>query len=403
MKKFQKFGLAVLTLILGACVNDAPIENNNADDGNTPPVQTTKISMDQAQAELMQILKDVDQATTRAGGTRQISNSYTWALDTENATRSSDEETPCVYVFNFDDEQGFAIMSGDTRVPSLLALAESGSLIEGEEVENPGLQIFLDNMIQTMGFFPPEIPLQPVTPCPEDDTYVGVAQSWENIIYYPNGFCPVKWGQGSPYNDYCPIKEGKPTPVGCVATAVAQLMAVHKYPSTYNNHIYNWTELIKQKYGKNLSPTYKNQLANLMVDLGLPSNLKMNYSPTGSTSSIGYVENTLKNFKFSSTGNLKNYTTSGAVEELKNNIPILIEGVVNEDGKEAGHVWIGHGLMERKREIKWYDGQGLYRYSTYESIWYILCNWGWGATDDGYYLSKVFNTGPCTVLNTLLR
>ena len=29
--------------------------------------------------------------------------------------------------------------------------------------------------------------------------------------------------------------------------------------------------------------------------------------------------------------------------------------------------------------------------TSYESEWYILCNYGWNGEDNGYYLSKVFD------------
>lgn len=41
----------------------------------------------------------------------------------------------------------------------------------------------------------------------------------------------IQWGQGSPYNTSCPEIEGGKSPTGCVATALAQLMAYYRYPT----------------------------------------------------------------------------------------------------------------------------------------------------------------------------
>lgn len=58
----------------------------------------------------------------------------------------------------------------------------------------------------------------------------------------------------------------------------------------------------------------------------------------------------------------------------------------------GGHVWLAHGLLERRREIKHYSSSGDYISSSYETQWYPLCNWGWSGSRDGYYLSAAFDT-----------
>ncbi len=45
------------------------------------------------------------------------------------------------------------------------------------------------------------------------------------------------WGQDSPYNLYCPDVNGEACPSGCVATALAQVMAYHGWPLTGTGNI----------------------------------------------------------------------------------------------------------------------------------------------------------------------
>ena len=74
----------------------------------------------------------------------------------------------------------------------------------------------------------------------EDDLEYG-GSTWENEIVMANEKgVPVQWGQYVPYNLYCPT--GMPT--GCLATALAQVMAYHKYPSSYNGYNFNWTLML---------------------------------------------------------------------------------------------------------------------------------------------------------------
>ncbi|MFZ5980021.1 MAG: C10 family peptidase, partial [Candidatus Zixiibacteriota bacterium] len=52
----------------------------------------------------------------------------------------------------------------------------------------------------------------------------------------------TRWHQGSPYNDYCPIGcNNSPCVVGCVATAMAQLMTYYQWPiEGYGSKRYSW-------------------------------------------------------------------------------------------------------------------------------------------------------------------
>jgi len=50
------------------------------------------------------------------------------------------------------------------------------------------------------------------------------------------------WHQGPPYNDFCPIGDDGLCIVGCVATAMAQIMVYHGWPTTgEGHHQYNWS------------------------------------------------------------------------------------------------------------------------------------------------------------------
>ncbi|MBN2406521.1 MAG: C10 family peptidase [Elusimicrobia bacterium] len=46
------------------------------------------------------------------------------------------------------------------------------------------------------------------------------------------GWIKTTWDQMSPYNKYCPMDGAKRSVVGCVATAMAQLVAFHRYPES---------------------------------------------------------------------------------------------------------------------------------------------------------------------------
>lgn len=47
-------------------------------------------------------------------------------------TKSESGNSDCVYVVNYEDEQGFAIISQDTRIPTVLGYSDNGNITPGE-------------------------------------------------------------------------------------------------------------------------------------------------------------------------------------------------------------------------------------------------------------------------------
>lgn len=194
----------------------------------------TVVSLEDARIELEKLLSDVyqSQLSRSINNKKVIANAFT--IRNEVSSRSSDTKSPIIHVFNFEDKEEFAIMSGNVELPSLLALADSGEITETDYIDNPGFAIFLENMERKY-----LEDLSSESPSSRSTNSRKVYGDWENIVYKQNGYCKVKWGQDSPYNNYCPTKDGKKTVTGCVATAVAQLMSIYEYPTTYKGYSFD--------------------------------------------------------------------------------------------------------------------------------------------------------------------
>lgn len=390
---------------LASCSNELP---NNFSDNEQTTEQSNVITIEEAQAHLETMLADIQAAATRSGQAlkpRKIASSY--STGSPITTRVIDHIEPYVHVFNFEDNEGFAIMSGDDRVDPVLAIAFNGKLPLDNGVENPGMVAFMANA--------EEYYINEITRKERDmDSAVPsgnriVYGPWETITYgMPDGNCKVQWGQEAPYNVFCPLKDGVNTFTGCVATAVAQLMSIYEHPASYGGYSFTW-KLMKMP-GYPYPPGYV-QIATLMQQLGLEKNLDMNYGlreDGGSGASPKNIPRTLKNFGYSSGGVLTDYNTDIVVNELKNGYHILIGGAairtyykkkilgitVSKGYKYSdGHQWLAHGLLERRRLVFTYNSNGQQISSKTESTWYPLCNFGWNGDEDGYYLSGVFDAG----------
>ncbi len=189
----------------------------------------------------------------------------------------------------------------------------------------------------------------------------------------------TKWGQGEPYNLLC----YKKYPSGCVATAMAQVMYFHKYPTTGegeeisidNFEIVDFAEgtydydnmLLEYKKGE-YNKTQGDAVAKLMYHCGIA--VFMQYNATGSGSHYILAANALrKNFKYNT--NLHNvrreyYTAEEWNDmlygELNAGRPLLYSG--SDIDKSAGHAFVFDG----------YNAEGL-----------VHVNWGWDGSKDGYY------------------
>ena len=168
-----------------------------------------EVTQAEARVKLEKMLPNLKLPSTRGGDTNSlppITSVYTTSKAAV-VTRAGEEVEPYFHIFNFGDNEGFAIMSGDDRVEPLLALTFKGELTSETEIDNPGFEIAYSRMeeyyvqkvseesLDESSILPPTI--DPV-PYPTYDT----------TVTYSPALCPVKWGQLEPYNSViCEIKK----------------------------------------------------------------------------------------------------------------------------------------------------------------------------------------------------
>ncbi len=170
----------------------------------------------------------------------------------------------------------------------------------------------------------------------------------------------VQWNQTDPYNLYCP--DGCPT--GCVATAMAQVMAYHRWPEKYD-----WNRMNVAYVGKGYETTEASEpVARLMYDCGKA--VQMKYDPMASNASPSLVPLALINeFGYDSRARLvdrNTYSYEGwdalMCHELQEGRPVIYGGT---SPYNIGHEFVVDGVNE--------DG-------------YYHVNWGWGGLCNGYFM-----------------
>lgn len=189
----------------------------------------------------------------------------------------------------------------------------------------------------------------------------------------------INWDQTPYYNDYAPAG----TPIGCVATAVAQIMRYHEYPSRavgqfgydggsygYLHHDYNYAlEWDKMPKAKLTEPNAT--VARFMY--GVAVSVEMNFDPQGSGTTHDKVPPALRRFyKYSKDVMRITRNSAGArwtdiiKHELDLQRPVLHGGV----GDGGGHSFVCDGYAEND----------MFHF-----------NWGWGGVANGWFKLDALN------------
>lgn len=297
------------------------------------------------------------------------------------------------YVFPNANSKGFTIVSGDDRLPEIVGYSSQGSYDENNLPE--GFVSFMEayqNLYNKVNLGDAEALKN-----------LAEIKAWRNkknaSAASTSAVAPllgnIEWDQTSPYNNMCPKYDSvHVAATGCVATAMAQVMAYYKYPKqlkadipgyvnrwngipmeiptiTQEEGIYDWDNMLP-KYNKEANATQqqKDAVAKLMYHCGAA--VRMSYGPESgaavSSSKLakyfGYDADLMMDLSRSS------FTLDKWMQiidtELAAGRPVLYGG----QSSENGHQFICDGK----------DENGLYH-----------INWGWSGNQNAYFDLSILN------------
>lgn len=401
-KKIFTYTLKVTLLVLSLSLSIVSCEKNIIDVSENLTNETVefidkdyKVSVDEAKENLLEFLNAIESSSengeisTRSRATRTIKNIEAVRNKSQNITtyslneNSRDHVDTLMYLINFDNDEGFALVAADKRTSAIYALIDNGFLSADsmDKIDNPGFNIFLDNAKTKI-----------LTDIADFDVEKNeIEKSDGKFATYSIPIVDVKlktiWGQRSPYDMYCPA--GCPT--GCVMTATAQILSyfqtvrsVQYYDKGItNSSSLNWTQIISDCNNNNgaldrtRTPQSAVQVAHLMRYLGLTFNAS--YSPSGTGAVSSTAVNWLKTAGgLSSTTNLYTFKCADVYPALMSDK--LIYARANDVNTGGGHAWVIDGIV-------------IYNFDSSRPPYYFLhCNWGWNGDCDGYYLNGAFDS-----------
>jgi len=287
------------------------------------------------------------------------------------------------YVFNEAEGKGFVIISGDDVAKPVLGYSDKGNFDENNLP--PALVYWLE-------FLNSEIAYAVQNNLPSNAEWENISDfRTANVIVEP--LLTTTWDQAAPYNNLCPEINGYRTVTGCTATAMAQIMKYYNYPPNGTGQTrdyfiakssanvpevdfgatnYDW-ENMRDYYDGVTTDIEKDAVATLMFHCGAAARMNYDIGTSGATT-LSAAQGLASYFNYESTLMQKirsDYSNSEWELILKSQLdmrrPVLYEGF----NETVGHAFVCDG----------YNDEDKFHF-----------NWGWGGSQDGYFVSTALNT-----------
>ena len=332
-------------------------------------------------------------------------------------TANSESGEPCFYVFNVGN--GFVMVSADDCARPILGYSEEGAF----DVNNiaPGLGDMMENYQKAVSYGQET----------KAKATAEIAAEWEALE--KSGFVKpsmrgrnveplltTKWNQSWPYNKFCPEQPASwasngHAVVGCVATAMAQIMAYwdhpvqgtgshsyiprcsdcNAYPSypeqsaNFGETTYDWANMV-DKIDSNSPVEQIDAIATLSYHCGVSVDMMYDHCGKGSGAYSTSVPTAIQSyFGYAPSTVIYQVQTPTwddlLTESFDRGVPVYYAGRNEANG---GHAFVCDG----------YDENGLFHF-----------NFGWGGSSDGYFTTAamefhveanaIFNFVPSEVYN----
>lgn len=394
-----------LLLLLVVCCTAFACEQNDA----VPPQTTTKQVIKSKYRTLDEAIDIAEKSVSMLGEQtratkRSINRSRVRAvLNKQVVTRSAAADT-LIYIINFDDSAGFALIPRSTSKPELLAVTEKGNY-DGGETDNEGFNIYMSRAYEWIVDSTHDG--QPI-----DTTFnpgVGgggigdqVITEWkseeERNVSGVDPMCTFEWNQGRPYSFFCLTDDGVESKAGCGAISIGTIMAYYEYPNNTNLTLtYPITNIQSIPLSPALWADFKRHpfqienhyyLGALVREIG--HRLDMTYEINRATCSDSKSVDCLTSFGYVCDP-LQIYSKNKVLTSLQNGYLVKMSGLRLTDNRE--HSWVVDGSKCVEVTTKeWQREQGQTQWTLVSTIYtitsYLHFNWGHGGNYSGYYLTN---------------
>ena len=289
------------------------------------------------------------------------------------------------------EDGGFAIISNDDLLPEVLGYSDTKFDVN---TKNENLKWWLE-AVEAAGKYYVSKGIKRTSVTPNTDLYEPFVPS----------MVTTKWDQAVPYNNYCPPgvysgggdghdygNDTERCVVGCVATAMAQVLAHNKYPRTgigthsvtvnqeggtgtytvnFEEAEYDYDNMLDRYINGQYTEEQAKAVALLSYHCGVASD--MEYAIDGSGTYTNLAADGLR----------RNFGIETATFYDRNDSGLSTEewmGLIFNELSE------GRPLMYGGVSYSWFGGVGHeFVFDGYDETGKVSVNWGWSGDGDGYY------------------
>jgi len=350
------------------------------------PLLSQVIPADRARYKAIAFFKEMDGKIRPLKSASPVSvNLFTTYTDERKDLLKSASvgEEPAFYIFNRNDQPGFVIVSAEESISDIIAWSDKSVICE----INPSQQLLFEQYVR-------EIALARNASLTSPSALPSGPEVLDPLLKN------IEWNQSpAPYNSFCPkdLATGRTCPVGCVATALAQVIYYYKYPrmgagsfsyaSDYGVLSVNYAQA-EYNY-ENMSGQPPVGVANAdIAELCYHSavSLETDFGPYESSAYEGSIATALfKYFKYKQPAfrYMSNYTFEDwkilINKEILNNRPVIYGALDPLDPNKPEDVAGGHAFI--------LDG--------FTNLDQYHINWGWGGCSNGFYRLNLLNPTDC--------
>lgn len=383
--KTSVYLLLLITLSLVSCTNE---DMPNVGTSKTHDKFTYRITPQEAVDNASQYMHGLS-FETRAGS-RTVASVR--AIGKSGLrTRSGITADTLLYIVNYKDSAGFAVVAADKRALPLYAIADSGNLEINNETPEPVIAMVNSAKRDAITRIGVDTFFIECNPYP----WLGW-NGWDEDIEYKIGplLSPyqARLHHNLPFSRFCTTPDGKPASTGCLMASIEQILSYHEWPLSVDGFRLRW---------RMMNTGYDNDgIAMLLYILGQPEYLSATYKPSGPASaSPSYIARTIQALGYEAPGSFMNIKTSSdvAIEALRNKGPLAMKAYKRyADGSSSGHSWVVDGVIRYKVKRK-FDPSISVGGPTVPTVIYnyynlFHCVWNFGGNCNGYYFQEFEGT-----------
>ena len=346
--------------------------------------QAVSVSETEARSNVLQFLNS--KGRQKIKGARSLTLAHTIYQRGEKQV----DDSPMLYIYNVNGDQGFVVASADDVALPILAYGNEGGFSKDNIPDNvqAWLQGYADQIAEARASGASSRKVE------------RPAKANRHSVDY---MVKVQWDQTEPYNDQC-VFDGNACPTGCVATAMAQIMYYWAVTGRDGNKFRHGCQALKSYTSE--SSHYEVPALDAIDSFDWDAMDEGTVAPQSDAAKQAVAQlmrycgqSTCMNYRTSNSGTSNSDAISGMKKFGYDSSMEYIRGLTYDELDE-----VLYREIRKEKPVMMFFGLGsigLYHclvcdgYDAENNSFHL--NWGWGGNSDGFFvLSAIFNNFGAT-------